>query len=137
MGTDILILLITGSRDHPSREYVWHKLDQAVADAGNPRSVLLKEGGARGADRYGRQWAVARGYAFCTFPALWHRYGRAAGGSRNQDMVDSGADRVEAFPMPESTGTYDCLRRARSARIPCTVHDYTKDTTPDDQGTLF
>jgi hypothetical protein len=50
-------------------------------------------------------------------PADWSK-GRKAGPERNQGMVDLGADICLAFPLGESRGTRDCMRRARAAGIP-------------------
>ncbi|MFY1595427.1 hypothetical protein [Micromonospora sp. WMMD737] len=44
-----------------------------------------------------------------------------AGNYRNQHMVDLGADRAVAFWLGGSTGTKDCIGRARSAGIPVDV----------------
>ena len=53
-------------------------------------------------------------------PADWSR-GKRGGPDRNQEMVDLGADVCLAFPLGESRGTRDCIRRARTAGIPVTV----------------
>lgn len=50
--------------------------------------------------------------------ADWERYGKAAGNIRNQEMVELGAYLCLAFPMKQSTGTFDCIRRAENAGIP-------------------
>lgn len=58
-------------------------------------------------------------------PAQWKTMGSAAGPLRNQEMVDAGADICLAFPLGESPGTRDCMRRARKAGIP--VIEYGSD----------
>lgn len=42
---------------------------------------------------------------------------------RNQEMVDLGADLCIAYPLPEGSGTQDCIRRAVKAKIPTLVFD--------------
>jgi hypothetical protein len=50
--------------------------------------------------------------------ANWKLNGRAAGPIRNQQMIDQGADVCIAFPLGDSRGTRDCIRRAEAAGIP-------------------
>ena len=45
--------------------------------------------------------------------------------------MSSGADRVYAFPMKGSRGTWDCVRRAEKAGIPVTVFDHPADYKAD------
>ena len=54
--------------------------------------------------------------------ADWKTFGKAAGPKRNQAMVDSGADLCIAFPSKGSTGTIDCVERAKAAGIPVVGH---------------
>ena len=45
--------------------------------------TCIIEGGALGADRFARRWAVDRGVWFETFPADWDNFGKRAGPIRN------------------------------------------------------
>lgn len=76
----------------------------------------LVHGGAPGADS---EAAYVAGYLLDwrveEHSADWQRHGRAAGPIRNQQMVNSGADLVIAFPG--GRGTADLIRRARAAGI--------------------
>jgi hypothetical protein len=49
-------------------------------------------------------------------------YCPTAGNYRNQNMVNTGADVCVAAPGPGSTGTTDCIRRAKRAGIPVQPH---------------
>jgi len=49
--------------------------------------------------------------------ADWDTHGSRADKRRNQEMVDADVDLCLAFPMEASRSTWDCVRRARSARI--------------------
>ena len=74
-------------------------------------------GGARGADTVAARWAEAHSLEVVKFPADWQRHGRAAGGIRNQQMLDEGhPDAVVAFPG--GVGTADMVRRAKAAGLP-------------------
>lgn len=70
-------------------------------------------GDALGVDRQAYDWAVARGVDRLVFQANWAAFGKGAGPSRNQRMVDAAepGDWLLAFPMGESRGTRDCMRR--------------------------
>lgn len=104
-------ILITGSRN-------W--IDEAViADAiVKADATEIIHGGARGADSLAGK--VARDMRLpCTeYIADWKRHGRAAGSIRNQRMLNEGKpDLVLAFPLEESRGTWDMVRRAKRANV--------------------
>ena len=62
-----------------------------------------------GADRFGGQWAAARGISVLLFPADWTQWGRAAGPIRNKEMA-AAADALVAFPGDR--GTANIIREA-------------------------
>lgn len=92
------------------------------------------------ADRWARSATIAARHPHITIepephPADWNRpcaatcrhtprsrngrpYCPAAGNFRNRDMVNLGANLCAGFPLGESTGTRDCMRRARANHIP-------------------
>ena len=113
-------MLVCGSRDYTDRKHLWDTLDQlhAITPIG-----LVIEGGARGADRLARAWAIARGIEFKAYPADWKRYKKRAGPIRNQQMLDEAhPDAVVAFPLalplPEKgSGTADMVNRATDAGV--------------------
>jgi len=63
-------------------------------------------------------------------PADWNRWGKSAGPRRNTEMlkvllalVDCGYHgSVEAFPLPNSIGTYDMIRKAQAANVETNVY---------------
>lgn len=74
------------------------------------------EGGALGADRAARVWAINRVVPFVTIKADWKRYGPAAGPIRNAQMLDEGRpDLVVAFPG--GSGTKNMIKQARTSGI--------------------
>lgn len=106
-------LLVCGGRDFTDADYVFRVLDRVHAK--RPISLLI-EGGARGADRLARNWAINRGVAYKTENAEWKRYGKAAGFMRNKAMLDIWSpDGVVAFPG--GAGTADMVRQADKADI--------------------
>ena len=117
----IFKIMVTGSRHHTDGDLIWGTLDDIVDGFAGSNHVCLIEGGAPGADRIARLWAQARFFEVQTFMADWNKHGKAAGPIRNQQMVDQKPDYVAAFPLPDSRGTWDAIRRAESAGIPVRI----------------
>lgn len=126
-------VLVTGSRNWTDRTAVFTSLAiQAVATD----ELVVVHGGAKGADALADMFARRHPRARAeVHPADWDRecdgeckhyerrrpdgrlYCPVAGVVRNQKMVDLGADICLAFPLGESKGTRDCMRRAAKAGI--------------------
>lgn len=128
-------ILVTGARDWEDRRSV--ELALSIAIAGTVGEVKIVHGACPygGADKFADDFA--RKHPRCepeAHPADWlhcddtcyHKPRRlvtgenncpAAGPRRNQKMVDLGADVCLAFPLGESKGTRDCMRRAKAAGI--------------------
>jgi hypothetical protein len=104
--------LVCGGRDFCD----WRKLDTALRRAfGNSAGVVI-QGEAIGADFLAKAWALANGIEVESYPADWKTHGKAAGGIRNQQMLDEAKpDAVIAFPG--GSGTADMKRRARKAGV--------------------
>jgi hypothetical protein len=116
-------ILVTGSRNWTSVSRIADALDHAVDDFARMEKLvcapILVHGGCKGADLIAAEYWLGR--LVEEYPADWDTFGKAAGPIRNQQMVDLGADICLAFPMPDSRGTWDCVRRAREAGIPVKV----------------
>lgn len=135
-------VLVFGGRDYANQEWLFRVLDAAddFLEFG-----LVIHGAAPGADTLAEEWAKARGVDVLAFPAAWDDIGRpgavvrhtragkpydaAAGGVRNQKMIDVGRPTV-AIGFPGGTGTRDMTRRVIGASIPlfeiverCRRHD--------------
>ncbi|MFI7628430.1 DUF2493 domain-containing protein [Microbispora rosea] len=120
-------LLVTGSRNHTGKAFIWQVMDGYHAD--HPDMLVIhgacypkpNPDGSRldkSADWLTHLWCQARGVQDEPHPADWQQHGDAAGPIRNQAMVDLGADECAAFPKGGSRGTADCMRRAEKAGIP-------------------
>jgi len=106
-------VLVCGGRDYSDRETVFCVLHDLAEKHG---WLTIIEGGARGADALGREWATLCRHGLVTIPADWHKHGTGAGPIRNQLMIDGGKpDLVVAFPG--GRGTADMVRRAKSAGV--------------------
>ena len=111
-------VLVTGSRNltHLHRRQVREALLHVTGYSYGPH--VLVHGGARGADTIAAQCARELGWDIEEHPADWGRHGKKAGPIRNQEMVDTGVDVCVAFPLSDSIGTFDCMRRAEKAMVP-------------------
>lgn len=128
-------ILITGSRDWTDRKAIFDVLYHELATY---RQIVIIHGACpSGADAIAHDFHLANwrvGVAVSRHPADWERdcdqscyhkprlkngkpYCPMAGHLRNQLMVDLGADICYAFPLPDSRGTKDCIRRAKKAGI--------------------
>ena len=109
-------VLIFGGRDfvgNPTAEdWLTHNI---------PPNPTIISGTARGADKFGEEWATTYFYPIERFPADWKTHGRKAGYIRNQQMLDSGID--VAFQFPGGTGTADMRRRLDKAGVKVYVYE--------------
>jgi hypothetical protein len=115
-------ILITGSRDWTDRVVIQDALYETWVALGQPRDAILVQGEARGADKICKEVWNYWQFPVESHPADWSTYGRRAGTLRNEKMVALGATVCLAFPLPQSIGTFHCMRIARRAGIP--VKDY-------------
>lgn len=105
-------VLACGGRDYSDRAHVFQILD--LIHARRPITLLI-EGGARGADRLAREWAICTGVPYVTYEANW-RIGRFAGQARNLRMLKEGRpDFIVAFPG--GAGTSHMRKIGRAAGI--------------------
>lgn len=118
-------VLVTGSRQWTDVEAVYQSLfRERITTVGmGSRGMIVVHGACpTGADAIADAWAeAARTTAKVQVerhPADWATHGKAAGMIRNQEMVNLGADICLAFPLRDSRGTTDCMRRAMAAGIP-------------------
>lgn len=110
-------ILVCGGRDYADGarlSAIMTSLLEQIRASG--QELILVEGGARGADRLARLWAVEQGVRFVTYEADWAQFGSAAGLIRNQKMLtESHPDMVVAFPG--GRGTADMITRAKRAGV--------------------
>lgn len=106
-------VLVCGGRDYSDRGMVYGVLDGMLHAHG---TLVIVQGGAKGADALARKWAAENGCNTITYAATWDKYGKSAGPKRNQAMLDcEKPDVIVAFPG--GTGTADMTSRARKAGV--------------------
>lgn len=107
-------IIVCGGRGYHDREAVFGALHYLAETYG---WLTIIEGGAKGADRLAREWALLCYHGLVTIEAEWNALGSAAGSLRNEKMIISGKpDGVVAFPG--GPGTADMKRRAAQHGLP-------------------
>lgn len=117
------VILVTGSRDWTDKEHMADFIELHLRTNWVSDQVVIRHGGARGADQLAGELAREFGAIEDPHPVSaeeW-RKSRGAGHARNARMVAMGADVCIGFPMPGSKGTWDCLKRAVDAGIPVEI----------------
>lgn len=109
-------VLITGSRHWYPKHIMWPYLDKLFEE---DSAIFLIVGDADGVDKCAIDWAKSRKCPYRKYKAYWEKLGKRAGPDRNKKMFTSNPDITLclAFPLPSSTGTIDCIDRARSRGI--------------------
>ena len=77
-------------------------------------------GGARGADSLAEKWAKENNISVTIFKPDWKSLGKKAGILRNTDIVNESTHLI-AYPMKDSIGTWDSVRKATKKGILCEV----------------
>lgn len=77
--------------------------------------IVIVEGGARGADQFGKTIALELQIPVKTFKADWNTYGKSAGFKRNSEMIKV-SDMLIWFPG--GNGTADSISKAKLKGIP-------------------
>lgn len=107
-------VIVCGGRDFADAAMMERVLNDVHSDT--PISLLI-EGGAKGADRLARLWAIARSVPHKTYPAAWHIYREAAGPMRNEAMLKAERPHL-VIAFSGGRGTADMVRRAQTAGVP-------------------
>lgn len=112
-------VIIAGPRDIDDYEAVL-----TAIEASGFTITEVVSGCANGIDTLGEHWAKANGIPVKPFPANWDEHGMDAGPIRNQEMVDYVSPEGAAIFIWNgySTGTWDCIKRAKKAGIQHYLH---------------
>ena len=102
-------IAIIGSRNFSNYSYMKENILNNI-DVREIDNIV--SGGARGADSLGEQFAKEFNINTIIFKPDWNKYGKAAGMIRNTDIINN-CDIVFAFPIGESKGTYDSIKKAK------------------------
>lgn len=105
-------VIVCGGRDFHDTDAVRKYLDRFHAE--HAIEVLI-EGGALGADKIARNWALDKGLRCYTVWAPWPARSFSAGPVRNGWMLELKPDAVIAFPG--HNGTANMVHQARAAKV--------------------
>jgi YspA, cpYpsA-related SLOG family len=97
---------IVGSREYPNLSKVRAYIQTL------PPNIIIVSGGAKGVDKCAEKVAEFIGLQTEIYPADWHKFGKAAGMKRNQQIVEA-SDRVVAFWDGDSRGTKNTIDTAK------------------------
>jgi hypothetical protein len=111
-------VIVTGSRSWTDRAAI----EEVIKEL--PLGTVIIHGDCKtGADAIADEVARAYGLTVEKFPADWKTHGLKAGPLRNTEMVaKSNATEAHAFPLDNSRGTFDCMRKLDKAGIPLRIH---------------
>jgi hypothetical protein len=97
---------IVGSREYPNLSKVRAYIQRLPID------TVIVSGGAKGVDKCAEKVASSIGLQTEIYPADWHKFGKAAGMKRNQQIVEA-SDLIVAFWDGESRGTKNTIDTAK------------------------
>lgn len=97
-------VIITGGRDYVDFETI--KKILSLFDIG-----LLIQGGASGADKLAKYYAIDNNIPYETVLADWDKYDKAAGPIRNKEMLDRYPNAI-VLAFPGGRGTENCIKQA-------------------------
>lgn len=99
--------IIAGSRDNVT----YQDVEKACELCGWTITEVFS-GTARGADKFGEEWAAKNNIPITRFPANWELYGKSAGYRRNLQMAEN-ADALVAIWNQRSKGTKHMINNAK------------------------
>lgn len=108
-----MIVLVCGGRDYMGVTTMHGVLGSIHSENGID---LLIQGGASGADRIAKSWAIDNGVHYAEVPALWNFYGKSAGPKRNLAMAQMKPDLCVAFRG--GSGTNSMVKVCQGLGIP-------------------
>ena len=126
------ILIIAGSRGFDNYKLLEYKCDKILSSLVDTYNVIIRSGGAKGADKLGERYAKKRGYTIQEFIPNWRPngvYDNSAGHKRNRQMADGDnrypapANGLIAFSLNNSPGTQGMIDYATKKGVQVrTIH---------------
>jgi len=107
-------VIVAGGRDFNDYDLLDEKLNFYFQNIPMEK-VLIIGGGAKGADKLGKDWAKENIIEYKIFHADWDKHGKAAGPIRNKEMAEV-ATHLIAFDTG-GKGTADMIRQANDFKL--------------------
>ncbi len=108
-------LIVAGSRNFNNFELLKSKLNFYLQRYSKDE-IEIVSGSARGADRLGERYALARQFKLKKFPAQWDVYGKSAGYRRNEVMAKYSTHCV-VFIVNNSKGSSHMIDLAKKHKL--------------------
>lgn len=105
-------IVVAGCRTYENYEEAKAFLDEFLTEYKEKTTLIFLSGGCKGADTLGERYALEMGYEIQRYPALWKKYGRAAGPIRNEEMAKN-CDIAICFWDGKSKGTASMISLAK------------------------
>ena len=99
-----------------AKEYI----DFCISEIRKKYTLIFVSGGWRGADSLGEKYAAENGFKTEIYPAVWEKYGRAAGPKRNKKIAEI-SDYIICFWDGKSKGTKSLLNFAEKYGKPVKI----------------
>ena len=99
-----------------AKEYI----DFCISEKRKKYTLIFVSGGCRGADSLGEKYAAENGFKTEIYPAVWEKYGRAAGPKRNKKIAEI-SDYIICFWDGKSKGTKSLLNFAEKYGKPVKI----------------
>jgi len=110
-----VIVIVCGGRNYSNRDRVYSALNAVHA---KKTIKMLIQGGADGADRIAKDWAMLiKGIQVVTFHASWIPLGGAAGPIRNANMLIMKPDGLIAFNGGDGTKGMIALAESGDVKV--------------------
>jgi hypothetical protein len=103
--------IIAGSRHFTNYEV----LCEAIKESHFKITEIIS-GHSKGVDSMGERYAKENNIKLTIIPALWQKYGKAAGPMRNIQMAEYG-NALIALPMNDSIGTKHMIKEAKKRKL--------------------
>ncbi len=107
-------IIVCGGRDYDDFNRVSRVLWELEGERGR---LFVRHGGANGADSLADRWCHSTEHTAVPVFAEWDKFGKAAGGIRNQAMLDMKPPVKLVVAFPGGRGTADMVRRAKRAGV--------------------
>lgn len=105
-------IVVAGCRNYENYDEAKAFIDFCISKIRLEYTLIFISGASSGADALGERYAKENGYKIERYPALWDKYGRAAGPIRNKEMAKN-CDMVICFWDRKSRGTRNMLECAK------------------------
>lgn len=111
---------VAGCRYYENYEESKEYIDFCISEIRKKYTLIFVSGGCRGADALGERYAAENGFKTEIYPAVWEKYGRAAGPKRNKKIAEI-SDYIICFWDGKSNGTKSLLSFAKKASKPVKI----------------